>query len=120
LLVRGRTAERRWRLVGLLAAAVSGLYLLAVLGFGYVWMSTDWGAMACFDGDEPGCTASARSDTGLSAIQGSSWLLGSVAVVAALTALVLALRLRRVAHVAPVLLLSVTSVVVAQVLWSRL
>jgi hypothetical protein len=56
----------------------------------------------------------------LAAVQASSWIRGCVAIVATLGAIVLALRLRRVAHVVPVLALCVTSAIIAQLLWLRL
>ena len=95
------------------ASSISGLYLLAVLGFGAWWVTQDWSALTC-------CEEPAQADTaGLAAVQASSWMLGAVAVVATLGAIVLALRMRRAAYVFPVLALCVTSVVVGQVLWSR-
>jgi hypothetical protein len=118
--VQQRSVRANWaRVVALVAASISGLYLLAVLGLGYVWLTTDWSALACFDGDEPACNEPVQGAAGLSAVQASSWLLGSIAIVATLGALGLALRLRRLAHVVLVLLLCATSAIIAQALWSR-
>jgi hypothetical protein len=99
------------------AALLSVLHLLAVLAVGAWWVTADWSALECFDGTEPEC---GEPDPGLSDIRASSWALAWVALMAALGALVLALRLRRVAYVAPVLVLCAASAVVAQVLWARL
>ena len=104
------------RLVAVSASCLSGLYLLMVLGFGAHWVTMDW----CFDGGDPGCADPAQADSGLAAVQASSWILGSVAIIATIGAIVLALRLRRVAYVVPVLALCVTSVIITQLLWSRL
>jgi hypothetical protein len=99
--------------VALSASSISGLYLLAVLGFGAWWVTADWDELTC-------CKEPAQADTaGLAAVQASSWMLGSAAVVATLGAIVLALRMRRAVCVLPVLALCVTSVVIGQVLWSR-
>lgn len=104
------------RLVALVVSSVSGLFLLAVLGFGAEWVTMDW----CFDGDEPGCAAASQAETGLAAVQASSWILGSVAILAVLAATVLAVRMRRAVYALPVLALCATSVIIGQVLWSRL
>jgi hypothetical protein len=96
-----------------------GLYLLLVLAVGALLVMSDMSALACFDGDEPECTASDDGDLGLAAIQSSSWLLGAVAIVAALSAIVLALRVRRVAHVLPVIALSAVSATIAEILVLR-
>jgi hypothetical protein len=106
----------RARYISFVAASLSILHLLAVLGAGYLWVTTDWRVMECFDGTEVACSEPAR-DVGLSAVQAASWLLASVAFTAAIGAFVLALRLRRVAQVAPVLLLCATSAVAAEALW---
>ena len=66
-----------------------------------------------------GLHGTAKAEAGLAAVQASSWLLGFIAIAASVAAIVLALRLRRVAHAVPVLALCVTSVAIAQVLWSR-
>jgi hypothetical protein len=107
------------RLVAVVASSISGLYLLMVLGLGAAWVTMDWSALACFDGDESACANPSQADAGLAAVQASSWILGSIALMATLGAIVLTLRLRRVAHVVPVLALCVTSAIVTQVLWSR-
>jgi hypothetical protein len=105
--------------VSFVAASLSVLHLLAVLGLGSLWVTTDWRVLECFDGTEPGCDEPAP-DAGLSAVRASSWLLATVAVGAALGAFVLALRVRRILQTVPVLLLCATSAVVAQALWWRL
>jgi hypothetical protein len=116
-----RDLRENWlRVVAFLTASVSGLYLLAVLGSGYVWLTTDWGALACFDGDEPACNQPVQGEAGLSAVQARSWLLASAAIFATLGALVLALRLRRLVLLAPVLLLCATSASIATALSSRM
>jgi hypothetical protein len=107
------------RYASVVVSSLCGLHLLAILSFGLMWVTTDWRVLECFDGTEPGCDEPAP-DTGLSAVRGSSWLLGSVAVIATVGAFVLALRVRRVAHVVPVLLLCTTSAAIAQALWWRL
>jgi hypothetical protein len=107
------------RLVAVWVSSLSGVYLLIVLGFGVAWVTMDWSALTCFDGNEPACTDPSEADAGLAAVQASSWVLGAVAVAATLGAIVLARRLRRVAHVVPVLALCATSVAVTQVLSSR-
>jgi hypothetical protein len=58
-----------------------------MLGFGYLVVTTDWRALACFDGTEPGCWEPAQ-DYGLSAVPPGSWLLTLAAVMAALGAFV--------------------------------
>ena len=108
------------RFVAVVVSSISGLFLLGVLGFGAHWVTMDWSALECFDEGEPSCTDPAQADTGLAAVQASSWILGAVAIMATLGAIVLALRMRRVAYVVPVLALCVTSAIIAQVLWSRL
>jgi hypothetical protein len=107
---------RRAHYASFVVAALTGLHLVVLLGLGYLLVTTDWRLLACFDGTEPGCDEPAP-DSGLSAVSGGQWLLTVVAVVATLGALVLALRVRRVAHVAPVLLLCATSAGIAQALW---
>jgi hypothetical protein len=115
--VQQQDVRAAWaRLVAVSASSLSGLYLLMVLGLGAQWVTMDW----CVDGDDPGCADPAQDDSGLAAVQASSWILGSVAILATLGAIVLALRLRRVAHVVLVLALCVTSAVIMRLLWSRL
>jgi hypothetical protein len=106
------------RPVALAASWICGLYLLAVLGFGAWWVSTS-GELACFGDDPASCPAPDEAYVGLGVIQASSWVLGAVALAAAVGAIVLALRLRRAAQVVPVLALCAASVVIAQVLWAR-
>jgi hypothetical protein len=103
--------------VALAVSSVSGLYLLAVLGLGTIWVTMDWSALDCFDGDEPACTNPA--DTGLDTVQASSWVFGGLAIMATVGAILLALRMRRVAQVVPVLALCLSSAAIAQVLWAR-
>jgi len=100
------------------AASLSALHLVGVLGLGAMWVTTDWSALECFDGTEPAC--SEPSEAGLSEVRASSWVLASVATMAVFGALVLAFRLRRAVQLAPVLALCATSAVLAQVLWLRL
>lgn len=97
--------------VSCVVALLTGLHLLVMLGIGYMLVTTDWRALACFDGTEPECREHAQ-DYGLSAVPAGYWLLTFVAVMATLGAFVLALRVRRVAHVVPVLLLCATSAVI--------
>jgi hypothetical protein len=108
------------RVMALLAASISGLCVLAVLGLGYVAVTTDWSELECFWGTEPECREPDRGGAGLSSVRASSWILGAAAIMATLGAFVLALRHRRVAHAAPVLVLCTTSLVIAYALWSRL
>jgi hypothetical protein len=108
------------RVMALLVASISGLCVLAVLSWGYVGVTTDWSELECFWGTEPECRESARGAAGLSSVRASSWILGSSAIVATFGAFVAAFRLRRVAHLAPVLMLCTTSMVIAYALWSRL
>src|SRR4051812_45810832 len=118
---RRRDVRPAWALVvAVLATSVSSLYLLGVLGLGAMWVTTDWSGLACFDGDEPACSTPSKGEAGLAAVQASSWILGSVAAVAIFGAIVLTLRLRRVAHVVAVFALCGTSAIITQVLWSRL
>jgi hypothetical protein len=115
--VHSREASAGWaRYVSFVGASLSLLHLLLFLWIAYMLVTTDWRLLDCFDGTEPGCDEPAPA-AGLSAVGASSWLLGSVAAVAACGAFVLALRVRRVAHAVPVLLLCVVSVVIAQALW---
>ena len=106
----------RTHYVAYVAGSLTVLHLLAVLGLAYLWLSTDWRARECFDGTERACDEPAR-EAGLSAVQAGGWLLGVIAVVTAVGAFVLALRVRRVAQLARVLLLCATSAIVAQALW---
>jgi hypothetical protein len=101
--------------VSFVVASLAGLHLLLFLGTGYLFVTTDWRLLACFDG-EPGCSERAP-DAGLSALHAHHWLLISVAILATLGAFVLALRVRRVAHVVPVLLLCATGAIIAQGFW---
>jgi len=98
------------------AASLAGLHLLLMFSLGLMFITTDWRVFECFDGTEPACDEPAR-DTGLAAIDAIVWLLGGLAVAATLAALVLAFRLRRVADLAPVLVLSAASVAFAQAPW---
>jgi hypothetical protein len=107
---------RRAHYVSFVIASLTGLHLLVILGIGYMLVTTDWRALDCVDGTEPECSKPAP-DTGLLAVPAGYWLLTSVAVMATLGAFVLALRVRRVAHVVPVLLLCAMSAVIAQGLW---
>jgi hypothetical protein len=107
---------RRAHYGSFVVASLTGLHLLVLLGIGYMLVTTDWRVLECFDGTEPGCSKPAP-DTGLSAVHAGYWLLTFVAVMATLGAFVLALRVRRVAHVVPVLLLCATSAVIVQALW---
>jgi hypothetical protein len=118
--VQSRDDLAGWtRYVSFVVASLCGLHLLAILSIGLMWVTTDWRVLECFDGTEPGCDEPAP-DVGLSAVRASTWLLSSVAVMATVGAFVLALRVRRVAQVVPVLLLCATSAVIAQALWWRL
>jgi hypothetical protein len=101
--------------VSFVVVSLTGLHLLVMLGIGYMLVTTDWRALECFDG-EPRC-GSRAPESGLSAVRAGYWLLTSVAITATLAAFVLALRVRRVAHVVPVLLLCATSAAIAQALW---
>ncbi|HWK30147.1 MAG TPA: hypothetical protein VNS09_26495 [Solirubrobacter sp.] len=106
--------------MAVLVAAASGLYLLLVLAFGALSVM-DWDGLACFDGDEPGCVdGQFQGDVGLGAVQASSWLLASVAVLAIVCALVMSLRLRRLSSAVAVLALAAMGVIIGQVLWARL
>jgi hypothetical protein len=102
--------------VSFVVASLSGLHLAVILFLGYLVVTTDWRLLECFDGTEPGCDEPAP-DAGLSAVRASDWLLGSVAVMATVGAFVLAFRVLRVAPAVLVVLLSATSVVMAQALW---
>ena len=109
----------RARYLSSVVASLSGLHLVLIFAFGLMLISTDWRALECFDGTEPACDEPVR-DTGLSAVTAGGWLLGALGVTATLSAIVLALRVRRPAQVVPVLLLCVVSVGIGQILWSRL
>lgn len=116
---QGGTALDWARFASLVAASITVVYVLAVLAGGYVVVTTDWRVFECFDGTEPACDEPARP-YGLSTVRTSSWILGSVATVAALSAFAWSFLLRRPAHVAPALLLCAGAAGIASVLWARI
>jgi hypothetical protein len=115
----GGTALDWARFATRVAASITVVYVLLVLATGYVFVTTDWRVFECFDGTEPACDKPARP-YGLSTVRTSSWILGSVATVAALSAFVWSFWLRRPAHAAPALSLCAGATVIASALWGRL
>jgi hypothetical protein len=115
---QGGTALDWARFASLVAASIAGVYVFFVLVSGYAFVTTDWHGFGCWDGNEPACDAPARP-YGLSTVRTSSWILGSTATVAVLTAFVWSFWLRRPVHAAPALLLSAGAGAMASVLLSR-
>jgi hypothetical protein len=107
------------RVVGVLASMVSGLYLLYVLGFGAMWVTTDWSGFGCFDGNEPACAAP-RHDPGLGDVQATSWVMGAAAVAAVIAAFVLSVRMKRAGMLPAVLALCVFAAASGATLYGRL
>jgi hypothetical protein len=97
---------------------VAGIVLLVVLALGALVVTTDWSALTCFDGDEPGC-ADLADDDGLGAVQFTSWLIAAAACVSLVAAAVMSRRMRRPAQLVLVLWLSVGVIAAAAGLVAR-
>ncbi len=91
LMPEHRVLQKAIHVITYIAVALTTLYVLAVLGFGYLFVTADWGTLGCFDGDEPACATGPAS---LSDIRASSWMLAGLAVSSVATAGAVGWRLR--------------------------
>ena len=100
-------------------ATMAAFVMCWFVAIGAAWVSVDWDALACFDGDEPGCDDNSAG-SGLGDVRLSSWLLAAAGAAAAVAAFVLAWRMRRAAYLGWVVTLCAVQLGVTAVLNARL
>ena len=115
------SAATRWsRAVALLLTIATTFVLGAVVMIGLLFVTTDWSALGCFDGNEAGCATGEDGAAGLGAIRASSWIAGVTAVVALAIALWTAWHLQNARQLVVVTALDAGVVALALLLWFRL